>query len=302
MSPRFARRVFLQGALIIAGAAWAQCARAEDPPAKPQAPPKRPKLKKAIKYDMIAGDATPLEKLTMCKELGFEGVEIDSPSKLDLDQLIAARDATGVLIHGVVDSVHWETRLSDPDEDVRKRALAALRTAIHDAHKVGADTVLLVPGAVRDPEHENFEQVWSRSQDEIRKVLPLAREQGVKLAIEVVWNGFITKPDDLVKYIDGFEDPTVGAYFDCSNMIKFGTPNSEWIKKLGARLLKLDFKGYNKTEGWVAIGEGDEDWPSVLDALASIGYTGWATAEVSAGGREHLEKVSKRMSQVLELP
>ena len=48
---------------------------------------KRPKLRIAVKYGMIGEGKTPLEKLELVKSLGFEGVEIDSPSNIDLAAL-----------------------------------------------------------------------------------------------------------------------------------------------------------------------------------------------------------------------
>ena len=49
-----------------------------------------------------------------------------------------------------------------------------------------------------------------------------AEKLEVKIAIEVVWNNFITKPEQLIEYVDSFKSEWVGAYFDCSNMIKYG--------------------------------------------------------------------------------
>ncbi len=95
--------------------------------------------------------------------------------------------------------------------------------------------------------------------------------------------------------------PQVAAYFDISNMIKYGVPPAEWIRKLGKRMAKFDFKGYSNAKTWVAIGEGDEDWPEVLKALGEVGYDGWATSEVKGGGRKELEDISKRMDRVLQL-
>lgn len=301
--PMTTRRDFLRaaGAATAAVAAGAAFAPTAGPPVR---------LKKAIKYGMAGGvKGTHAEKFAAIKKLGFQGVEIDSPSGLNLDELVAARDATGLVIHGVVDSVHWRDTLSHPDEAVRARGLAALRTAIGDAKTVGADTVLLVPGVVN--KDVTYEQCFERSSAEVKKAIPDAEKAGIKIAIETVWNNFITKPEQLVEYVDQFRSPWVGAYFDISNMLKYGVPAETWVRKLGKRMLKFDFKGYsvelakakgNEGAGFGAkIGEGSENWPEVLKACAEVGYNSWATAEVGGGDEKWLADVSARMDKVLGL-
>jgi L-ribulose-5-phosphate 3-epimerase len=287
----------LIGAASVEGVLDVQARTTADVPQSPQV--KRPKLRKAVKYDMIGIDGTVEQKLELVKSLGFEGVEIDSPLEIDRAAVVAAAKKTGIVVHGVIDAEHWQKRFSDPDEKVRAHAVETLQHAIDDAYTYGATTVLVVPGKVTGKDTENYDQVWKRSHEEIAKMVPYAKAKGVRIAIEVVWNDFITKPEELARYVDEFGDPTVGAYFDCSNMVKYGVPDAEWIRKLGKRLLKFDFKGYSKAKGWVGIGEGDEDWPAILQALGEIGYDGWATAEVDSGGREHLADVKKRMDSIL---
>src|SRR5205823_7493264 len=107
-----------------------------------------------------------------------------------------AQRATGIKIHRVIDSVHWSPThtLSHPDEKVRAKGLAALLGAIKDAETVGADTVLLVPGQVREEtfngkkEQVTYEQCWDRSQAEVKKAIPVAEKAKARIAIEVVWN------------------------------------------------------------------------------------------------------------------
>ncbi|MDX1963075.1 MAG: sugar phosphate isomerase/epimerase family protein [Pirellulales bacterium] len=259
---------------------------------------KKSHLKLALKYSMIGGDAPIDEKIALIKRIGYDGVEIDSPSNLNLDDLNAACKKHGIAVHGTIDSIHWDKTLSHPDETVRAQGLKGLLTAIEDCHKVGGTTALLVPGVVN--KDVTYEQCYERSQAEIKKAIPLADKLGVKIAIEVVWNNFITKPEQLVQYVDDFGTDTVGAYFDCSNMLKYGVPAAEWIRKLDKRMLKFDFKGYNAdTQKWVEIGQGTEDWPEVLKALDEIGYTGWATSEVGGGDEAHLTKVYQQMQKVL---
>jgi L-ribulose-5-phosphate 3-epimerase len=263
--------------------------------------PKKPRLKKAVKFGMIGGGGSVEDKFNLIKDLGFDGVEMDSPSDVNRDEVVRARDKTGIVIHGVVDSIHWNVRLSDPDEKVRAKGLEGLKTAIRDCKTYGGTTALLVPGRVGDVKNENYDQVWERSTAEVKKALPLAHELGIKIAIETVWNNFITKPEELCAYVDQFKDDHVGAYFDISNMIKFGPTPARWICVLGKRMLKFDFKGYSHAKEWVNIGEGDEDWPEVLKALAEVGYEGFATSEVGGGGRDKLKDIADRMNRVLGL-
>jgi L-ribulose-5-phosphate 3-epimerase len=282
---------------VLAAAATAALASA---PRLLAADRKKPKLRKAVKYDMISGKAPVKEKFELIKRLGFEGVEINSPEgRPPLEEMKKACADTGIVVHGVIDSVHWRDTLSHPKAKIRAKGLAALEEALKDAAFIGATTVLLVPGVVN--KEVSYEQCWERSSEGVRKALPLAEKLGVKIAIEVVWNNFITKPEQLVEYVDSFKTPFVGAYFDCSNMIKYGVSSADWIRKLGKRVLKFDFKGYSKTKQWVNIGEGDENWPDIITALGEIGYNGWATAEVNAGGEAHLKDVAERMNKVLEL-
>src|SRR4051812_24849325 len=116
MTPPLGRRDFLRATAAAAFAAGVSASAADA----------APKLKKAVKYGMIRIPGSPLEKLQLAKKCGFQGVEIDSPGNTNLDELVKARDATGVLIHGVIDSVHWKDTLSSPDAEVRARGLKAL--------------------------------------------------------------------------------------------------------------------------------------------------------------------------------
>jgi len=291
MNPQLDRRTFLKGA--VAAALVAAAAPALGEATKSQ-------LKLSMKYDMVNFGESVQERFEVIKAVGFEGVEINSPSTIDRDAALKASQATGVKIHGTIDSVHWKDTLSDPDPAVRARGLEGLKTALRDAKFYGADTALLVPGVVN--KNVTFEDAWNRSQEEIRKAIGLADELGVKIAIEVVWNNFLTKPEQLVKFIDELKSPSVGAYFDCSNMIKYGVPPADWIRALGHdRLLKVDFKGYSKAKQWVGIGEGDEDWPEILKALAEVKYEGWMTPEVSAKNRAELADIHDRSARALRL-
>ena len=254
---------------------------------------------KSVKWGMVGEGETVLEKFQLQKELGFDGIEMNSPQSVDLDEAIMASEKTDMPIHGVVDSVHWKERLSSPDEGVRDRGRKALEQAIRDVRYLGGDSVLLVPGRVTGDD-ESHDHVWNRSIAEIRRVLPLASRHRVRILIENVWNGFCEEPEQLRDYLDEIASPWVGSYFDIGNHQKFSPP-AKWIRTLRHRIVKLDVKDWGVKNGFCKIGDGDVDWADVRKALAEIQFTGWCTAEVSGGKRERLRDIADRMNQVLAL-
>jgi hexulose-6-phosphate isomerase len=222
------------------------------------------------------------------------------------DDVKKAQDESGLIVHGVVDYVHWGKPLSDPSPEVRAAGLEGLKTSLRDCKAYGGTTVLLVPAVVN--KQTSYADAYQRSQEEIRKALPLAGELGVRILFENVWNNFLLSPLETAKYIDEFESPLVGSYFDVGNVIRYGWPE-HWILTLGKRIGKLDIKEYSRKianeqgvgKGFSAeIGDGEDgcDWPAVMAALKSIGFSGWATAEVRGGDRKRLEEVSQRMDKI----
>jgi len=255
-----------------------------------------PKWKKAFMLGgLTKGPVLPTFKLL--KEAGFEGVELISPNQLDMKEVLAARDETGLIIHGVSGGRHWQKPLSDPDPAVVEEGLAAIKQEFLDCKAYGGTTVLVVP-AIVSPK-VSYRQAWERSQAQIRKLIPLAEEAGVKIAVEEVWNKFLLSPIEFARYIDEFQSPTVGAYFDVGNIVEYAYPQ-EWIRELGKRIMKIHIKEYAKKNRFgYPLGEGEIDWPAVKQALSDVGYEGWITAEVGLGDLDAMKDVVARMNKLL---
>lgn len=248
------------------------------------------RIKKAVKYNMIREGETPLEKLALVKELGFDGVEPSFNERVDPEELKAASDTTGLPIHGCV--------LGSVD---------GIPAAIDRAKLYGASSVLLVAGRV--DENTPYEENYARTRADIREAIPYAAEQEMLLLVENVWNNFLLSPLEMRQYLDELDSEWVGAYLDLGNMVRFGWPE-HWIPVLGHRVKKIDIKEYSRekqvSEGlWkgfeVEIGEGSIDWTACRRELDRIGFSGWATAEVGGGDRARLADIAARMNRVLDL-
>jgi hexulose-6-phosphate isomerase len=266
----------------------------------------KPDIKICLKYGMVKGNMSILEKFQMLKDIGFDGVEMDSPNNLNNDEVIEASKKTGLEIPGVINSVHWKSPMSHPDEKERAKCVEAMKTSLNDCKAYGGTTVLLVPGVVNN--EVSYDDAYKRSQEEIRKLIPYAEETGIKIAIENVWNNFLISPIEAARYIDELDSKMVGWYFDVGNIVRYGWPE-QWIRILDKRIMRIDAKEYSRKkqseEGiWkgfeVELMEGDCNWPAVMEALDDIGYDGWASAEVPGGDRKRLEDISKRMQKIFK--
>jgi L-ribulose-5-phosphate 3-epimerase len=257
--------------------------------------------KNAWKKAFMLGGVTkgsPLATFQLLKDAGFEGVELISPNELDVNEVLSARDKTGLTIHGVSGSRHWRDPLSDPDPTVVARGMAAIRQEFVDCKAYGGTTVLVVPAVVN--KKVGYRDAYQRSQQNIRKLIPDAEKYGVKIAIEEVWNKFLLSPVEFARYIDEFNSPWVGAYFDVGNVVEYGYPE-EWIRELGKRILKVHVKEYSKEKRFkYRLGEGEIDWGAVRAALSAAGYNGWITAEVDFGSLEDMKDVVRRMNALLQ--
>ena len=260
-------------------------------------------LKKGIMWGSIGIGQTIMEKFQAAKDAGFDGVEV--MSHLDRNEVLKASDATGLPVPSVCGAMHWKFLLSDPDPGIREQGLAALKLSLEDASVYGADTVLLVPGRVNDK--VSYDDCWNRTVEEIKKVIPMAIDLKVKIALENVWNNFLISPMEAASFVDQFKSPYVGFYFDCGNVLVYGWPE-QWIKILNRRIAKVHIKEFSnkianaqgKSAGFkVNLQEGDVNWSAVMKALDDIGYSGWTTIEQSGGNSpEGLKDLSDRLINI----
>ena len=262
------------------------------------------KLRKALQFGMLPKSLSDAEKLKLAKKCGFEGIELNSPiadlnAAAQLGKL--AREA-GVSVHSIVYG-GWDAPLSDPDPKKTEKGIAGMETALRSAKAVGADAVLLVPAVLN--EDVGYGQAWERSQKNIRKLLPLAEELKIIIAVENVWNKFLLSPLEFARYVDEFDNPWLKAYIDVGNMILFGYAQ-DWIRTVGKRIVKIHLKDFKRPSGrkgyeWTNLLDGDVNWKQVRLALGEVGYNGFLTPELGGGDEAYLTDLSQRIDKIIAM-
>ena len=245
-----------------------------------------------------------LTPFKVAKDAGFDGLELNRPDAIPLDELIKARDATGLEIAGIICSTHWGKPLSSPDPAVIEAGLKGLKLALADAAELRCTRMLLVPGVVN--KQVSYDDCWKRAQENIKRALPDAEKAQCKICIENVWNSFIMDPMSAARFVDELASPWAGWHLDLGNLITYGWPE-QWVRILGPRVLNLHIKEFSRkkrdSEGFgkgfnVELGEGDNDWPATMKALDDIAYHGYGIAEVGGGDMTRLKFLAERMDKI----
>jgi L-ribulose-5-phosphate 3-epimerase len=259
--------------------------------------------KKALLITMLPAELSFRDRFRLALDSGFAGIEMQTVADAaQAEEIRAASASTGLRIHSVMNMDHWKFPLSSADPEVVRQSVAGMKTSLDNAKLWGADTVLLVPGVV--DARTSYRDAWTRSQKVIReRILPLARERKVIVAVEEVWNKFLLSPLEFARYVDELDSPWLKAYVDVGNVLLYGYPQ-DWIRTVGRRMVKVHLKDFSLDRpggrfAWKNLGEGDADWVEIRKALGEVGYDGWVTTEIPGGDAAYLKDVAGRVDRFL---
>ena len=249
-------------------------------------------------YGGFDGKRTPFEFIDFAAKCGLDGVELTVGDALSIDiteaecRKIAEYAASkNIGLKTIASGNYWGVSFTSPDPEVRRQANVFSNKYLRLASWLGAESVLIIPGATRVAWEESlpvvsYKDAWERSQEEIAKIVPLAEALGVNIALENVWGRFLFSPMEWKYYIDDFHSDRVGIYFDAGNCAVLVNPQ-DFIDILGKRIKAVHIKNFKGTDcggGLHGFGDslvdGDINVKAFLEGLQSSGYIGPVTAEM----------------------
>ena len=140
-----------------------------------------------------------------------------------------------------------------------------LMEIIKAAHKIGAGVVLVSFFEENELITENDKSL-ARSQ--LEEPLDLAESYGIRLGVET------EMPSEKLKsFIDSFNHPAIGIYYDTGNMVSMGVDVIKEIRFLRDSICGVHLKDRKIKGESVPLGEGDTDFKAILEALEEINYT-----------------------------
>ncbi|WP_075983420.1 sugar phosphate isomerase/epimerase family protein [Bacillus massilinigeriensis] len=251
-------------------------------------------------------------KLKLASEAGFSGIELNLEETGAFSMETNLTGVKGVQklvssynleITSISTSLLWKYPITDNDPEIREIAKTIIRKMLLFAKILAIDTILIVPGVV-DAE-VSYDQAYERSKDILRELAEDAKECKVSIAIENVWNKFLLSPLEMKGFIEEIQSEYIRVYFDVGNILNYGYPE-QWISILGPLIKKVHVKDF-KTEignihGFTSLFHGDVNWYKVMQALRTIKYNDYITAEImpSLEPEKMIYEISHSMDELIK--
>ncbi|WP_438445325.1 sugar phosphate isomerase/epimerase family protein [Gorillibacterium sp. sgz5001074] len=275
-------------------------------------------MKKGINIWSFPEGMPIMECAKLARKAGFEGLELSLNESGELGLATTEQEVRsiarqirelGLEISSLATGLYWGSWMTSDSEAERIKAMDICKKQLETAAALGADTILVIPGAVGvdfipGSNVVDYEKAYERAQEAVRKLAPEAEQAGVNIGIENVWNKFLLSPLELRGFIDSIGSPFIGSYFDVGNVVYAGYPE-QWVRILGKRIKKVHFKDYRREagglHGFVDLLAGDVDYPTVMAALRQTGYDGYVTAEMIPNYRHYTEQIIYNTSASMDV-
>jgi len=245
----------------------------------------------------------PLQAIELLGNIGYKSVALTLDHGLlnpfsdglnvAIEKMIATLDRFGM--RNVIET--GARFLLDPQEkheptllsvDANRRAVRIdfLKRAIDIAHRMGSDCVSLWSGCLR--EDMSQEQAMERLVDGLRPVVEHAAEQGVVIGFEPEPGMFIDTMERYEQLLLRLDAQHSKLTLDLGHLHCQGElPISDYIQRWGDRIVNVhieDMRG--RVHEHLMFGEGEMDFPPIIDALEQVGYQGALHVELSRHSHE----------------
>jgi len=201
----------------------------------------------------------------------------------------------GIELTSLASGLYWKYSLTSDNAATRQKAKDIARAQLDAAAALQVPTILVVPGQVGkgfwgEGEFIYYDTAYDRALEAMLELRVHARDRGVIIGVENVWNNFLLSPLEMRDFIDKVDSPFVGMYLDVGNMLRDSFPEM-WIRILNKRVARVHVKDFKiavgNISGFVDLLSGDVNFPAVVRELTAVGYDGPLIAEM--GADQHYE-------------
>lgn len=218
------------------------------------------------------------------KKYGLDIYEIAAEdfSLIHVDEILKAKEATGIGTPSVVGAFGETRDVSSDIEEYRKNGLQYIKDMIDLVAAIGGDTVAgpmySAVGKARQVTPEQKKQAWDWATGYLQEAAGYAKEKGVRLGIEPLnrfETDFINTVEQGMELIERIGYDNVGFLLDTFHMNIEESNIVGAIKMAGSKI--YDIHTCANTRG--IPGEDNFDWAAIAAAVKEVGYDDYCNIE-----------------------
>ncbi len=254
--------------------------------------------------------------------LGFKAIEIEVVGESNLREVEEHRtELKGHLEERglrVVNVAAIFREIIDPNESIRSKGLEMFRRAaglavFFDSPLIQIDTFTppiefigrkpyesaIIFGEkyyIKIPRDFSWKRFWITLVDSVKRCALIARDYGLKLAIEPRIGETVSNSDAMLKLLEDVAEDNLGAVLDTGHLhaAKELIPLS--IEKLSEKIIYVHISDNDGRDNYHwAPGKGTIDWDAVFIGLKKYGYTGYIAIDV--GGQDIRDRLDEEVLQ-----
>lgn len=259
-------------------------------------------------HTMGTPEYTVLEALQLFHDIGLDGAEIvvqdgyksgipvNCP-QVQLEKIKRKADELGLRIIALTP---YNSRFNDLDPAVRQAEEADIKRCIQYAEFLGAEYIRIYGGNYAAGDTDPDGRKWAALVESMRLLGDEAGRHHVKLVIENHFNTMTVSARQSIDLSREINHPAVGILYDQANLAFTGQEDYQTAIPLQQEKVYYmhvkDLKFKENSQGFVSsdvshpkeeernvitriVGEGELDWPSILNAVKGRGYDGWLSLE-----------------------
>ena len=235
------------------------------------------------KFSALAFKENLGKNIKKISSLGFDGVElaVRDPKYLDIEKIINMVNEANLEVPAIGTGQAWGEEglsFSDPDEEIRKKAIDRIIEQINFASHFNAKVIIgLIRGIVKEGVSREDAEKWTIAG--LRKCAEFGLKKNVKLTLEPVnryESNFINTLQQGAELIDRIGVSNLGLLADTFHMNIEEASIYESFRKFKDYITHIHFADSNR---W-APGYGHLDFQKVVETLKDINYQGYVSAEI----------------------
>jgi sugar phosphate isomerase/epimerase len=232
--------------------------------------------------------------------IGYRGVEIMAdvphawPACLLDEQKQAIRDAlarhhlaisnvNAFMMNAISDSrqKYWHPSWIEPERHYRQIRIDHTIRALSLARELGAKCITTEPGGPVEA-GASWSAALKLFVEMLKPVIAHAEKENVQLLIEPEPGLLVETAAQFEELMTHLDSPLVGLNFDIGHFYCVGDEPAPTVRRLARfiRHVHLEDIAATRVHAHLVPGEGAIDFPSTIQALRDVGYTGWVTIEL----------------------